>query len=202
MYRLILLATSICFGTFAQGANVVINAGFDSLPDGPIANPGSPTDPVADGRLVQLFVSTTDDVMDPPSGTDFLGGDDVLIGSGPVDSFFGTFPGGGTIATATLSTPTGSGIDGDELVYLRWWPTVNSGDSRVTGTEPYVQVELPGRFPTTDGTFGGAQGFSVDAAALAQNANADGLGYTLVPEPSSVGLLMIGFLSLFVRRRR
>ncbi len=196
----------ICFllvGVISAQATITINLGASMIynADG--------TTPEAEGMLVQLIASTTDNIFSSPTTGSFTGNssDDLILGSFFVNS------GPGTVAQPLILTFSGNFNAGD-LLLLRWFPTISGTTipaappagsaygqfrtdivenfSNTTWVAPADGSTVDLNFLTTSG--GGTEPNSTGRASLT---------VTAIPEPSTYALF--GFASVglmaFARRR-
>jgi hypothetical protein len=172
------------------GANFLINV--SSLGDG--MGGLAPT-----GSTLIGVASVSDGTFDDPPIGDFVGGgsDDVVL-------FSKALTGEGTLTgtTGDIKFADHAGFDSSDPVRFVWFPALPSSPA---------PDNIPSRNPQAGETFV----FSTNEVMLANDTDAfntitfsqgniaatqsSGL---VVPEPSSVTLLLIGAMSLFVRRRR
>jgi len=201
----IVFAALMAFGTcLTANATIVINLTSAQLYG------ANGTTPMADGMLIQLLASTTDAAFAAPTATSFVGGsvDDVVQASYAMSSATASgFP-GGHIQAITL-TFAGNFNAGDALL-LRWWPTLAANASIPGVNTPYGefrsdQVENGSQvswFAPSDGA--NVQLKFLDAAAGGTRPDSAGRAslVTAVPEPTGMGLILVGGLGFAARRRR
>jgi hypothetical protein len=212
---LVVTACSLFFVTSAHSA-VNLQVGFDflTLSDG--------STPVPNGTLVQLIASTGNTTRDAPTSSSFVGGDDVLLGFAEANDFGvpnAVATGSGLVSTGLfnldgLAPPaTYVGVTSGDTLFLRWWPTLTSA-AAAPGTASFLEATLNQVVPSDGAQTNGLPGFSVlvdlpNSTGAVPSATADPLNVFspaadfagVIPEPSSILLLGLGFSAFLVRRR-
>ncbi|MEO7101152.1 MAG: PEP-CTERM sorting domain-containing protein [Luteolibacter sp.] len=162
--------------------------------------------PLANGQLIQLIASRSDSDFSTPTAASFVSGDDVVIGSGMVDSSILSVNGSAqfSILVDFASFP---GLGAGDPLLLRWFD-INAAesapgtgaaygefrtDSSVDGGDPWLMI----------GDGGGLITLTL-ASESAGGSQPDSAGYTLlaVPEPSSSAILLGALGAVAFRRRR
>jgi hypothetical protein len=197
-------------GASAHAAAITLNlsAGQLSLPDG---------QPIPDGSLVQLVVSTADTSFTSPradaTGLSFVGGslDDVVVASFAMNSASGGAPGvfSRPIILEYTQTFDGKTIGAGMPLMLRWWPNLttssNNASSDLSRTFGEFRRDTIDDFSDINWTLPGApstKGLNVLTPAFGGNTPAASLRATAVPEPTTGAMLLLGIASLALRRRR
>ena len=157
------------------------------------------------GSLVQLIVSTGDNVFSAPTANSFVGtsSDDFVLAS------FAVNPDGqfGQPITFTLG---GNDVTANDLLLLRWYPTLMSASGPGEGTS-YGQFRTDAieSFSNSawvvpnDGTY--TLNFLTQSQGGPNSESAGVANLAVVPEPSTVTLLALGGIAgaaALLRRRR
>ncbi len=191
---LALLVTSI-----SAHATITINLGVDKLFQ------SNGTTPIPTGSLLQLVVSTTDNVFTLPTAGSFVGGsaDDIVLASFACQS-------NGSFGGPIVFSLSGNLNAGDQIM-LRWFPTLtisssspgagtSFGQFRTDNIESASNIAwvVPADGSTVSLNFldiagGGTEPNSAGTASLVTAA---------IPEPSSVALAIFGGGALFAALRR
>lgn len=171
------------------------------------------TTPQGEGTLVQLIVSSTDNVFTLPSSSSYTGNssDDFILASFIINS------GPGTVAQPLIITYSGNIGAGDQIL-LRWFPTITGptppsltqagappagsayGQFRTDITENFSNATwvLPSDGSTIDLNFLTVSGGGTEP----NSAGAANMVVTAIPEPSTYALLGCGLIgALFLNRR-
>ena len=186
----------------------------------------------ANGALVVIAASTTDETFGSPEVADSIGtvgtlglfgqGDDMIINSFLVDAQFGD----GTVNN-NLNFDTPSGIAGGEAFGIFWFPGKTALTDNLTFADSYgffrddnmgTETGTAWTVPSAGGsvsyslfTAGNGFGLTYSGGSLSGSTHDVGThleagtkaGVTvLIPEPSSALLAMFGLLGLAFRRRR
>ena len=148
----------------------------------------------ASGDLVQLILTGPNGIIDTPSGTGGVTGDDVLL--------FTSHVGAGLTTTNTGLLVQSSVLYANSLIgtgaYVRFW------DSNTAANASYYGTSMVFALPSGD-AFGLAEFDFVPLSGSPRSANIPfGAGPAAVPEPSSLFILGLGVLGVrwFRQRRR
>lgn len=196
----LLLSSLLLLTAAAAHADVTLNLGGGNL----YTAGGASLAPV--GSLVQLIVSTGDNVFSAPTPNSFVGtsSDDFVLASFTINQGDGSFTQPITFSLAVNNIST------NDPLMLRWYPTLTSasgpgggttyGEFRTDAVESFSNIawSVP-----NDGTY--SLNFLTQAFG---GPNAESAGYanfTVVPEPSSTALLafggIAGAVAMFRRRK-
>lgn len=195
----LLLSSLLLLTAAAAHADVTLNLGGGNL----YTAGGTSLAPV--GSLVQLVVSTGDNLFSAPTPNSFVGTstDDFVLASFTIDDAAGAFTQPITFTLGVNSVTAG------DLLMLRWYPTLTSasgpgegtsyGEFRTDAVQSFSNIAWA---VPNDGTYD--LNFLTEAFG---GPNAESAGYanfTVVPEPSSVALLAFGGIAgaVAVFRRR
>lgn len=96
----------------------------------------APGVPLADGRLIQLIVSTSDANFSAPTSTSFVSGDDVVLFSFALDSSTSGTAGALTAVLNLSSLGSVPGLTAGDALVLRWFD-LNYGASTPTAGVAY-----------------------------------------------------------------
>ncbi len=174
------------------------------------------TTPVPDGTLLQIIASTTDNSFTAPSASSFVGGssDDTVVASYALNH--NTVGSAGGDFHSIVLTLSGNWTAGDQLL-LRWWPTLTTSSSSPGANTTYGQFRTDAvENGSTTAWVTPADGQTVnlnflDTAAGGTEPNGNGQGstngaasLTVVPEPSTYGMLGMGIVAggVYLARRR
>ena len=198
--KTVLALCSIFLTAISARADVTINlgAGQLSLSNG---------DPIPAGSLLQLVVSTGDNVFTPPVAGDFATGDDIVVASFSSNEFLG---GPGGTANSIIFTLT-SGVSAGDQLLLRWWPTLTTSSISPSTGDMFGQFRTDAVENSSDiGWFVPADGSTVALNFL--TSTFDGTEPDLVgdadffvapiPEPSTYALIIAGGIGFLALRRR
>jgi hypothetical protein len=188
----------------SYGAAITLNLGAGQLQN-------ALGQPVPDGALVQVVVSTSDAEFSTPTGLSFVGGstDDVVVASFALNSVFGGGPGmvGQAIQLEYNNTYGGRTIAAGMPMMLRWWPALTASATSPGGSLEVGQFrrdaiadfsEIGWVLPGAPATRGINALTPANGGTTAQSA----LRAQVIPEPSSAVLAVAGGLAMLVRRRR
>ena len=198
---LLILSFSIAL-SYAANAAAIVN-----LFAGQLFNSNGTT-PMANGGLLQVIASTSDNAFYAPTIGSFVGGnaDNIIAFSYAMNSAT-TGQTGSSLQGVTLTYAGAFGV-GDFLL-LRWWPTLTiSSPSPGAGT-PYGEFRTASIVDgSTTGWIAPADGgtvslnFATGNAGGSQPNSAGTANLATAPEPTSAALLTLGLVSLASRRRR
>ena len=204
MKRICLVGLSLLASVAFAHGTVLINLGAGNIYGTSLATLAPP------GSLLQLIVSTTDNIFTAPVAGSYTGGsaDDIVLASFVINAGLGS---PGTVAQPITITYTGNITAGD-LIMLRWFPTLTPLDTAPPADAPFGQfrIDLIQDFSTIAWVLppdvGGA--FDLNFLTMAQgstvNPETAGLANMVVaiPERSTVALLGLSVISLAAYSRR
>jgi len=190
---------------FAQ-ATITINLGGGNIYGTSTATLAPP------GALLQLVVSTTDNVFTAPTTGSYTGGsaDDVVLASFVINAGLGS---PGTFAQPIVVNYTGNISQGDFLM-LRWFPTLTPANLTPPAGSPFGQFRVDLVQDFSDITWAlpadGGGTFALNFLTMAQGStvNPESAGVAnmvvAIPEPTSVALIGVALAGLvgFARRRK
>ena len=204
MKRLFLFGLALLASATMAHATITINLGGGNL-YGTSTATLFPT-----GGLLQLIVSSTDNVFTAPVAGSYTGNsaDDVVLASFVLNNGLGS---PGTFAQAIIITLTGNINPGDQIL-LRWFPTLTLANTTPPAGAPFGQFRTDIIENFSDITWNLPNDGSLVALnflTMAQGgtrAEIEGVANMIVavPEPSTValvGLSVIG-LAAYSRRRK
>ena len=197
--KLRLAVLALLISSISAHATITINLGADKLFQ------SNGTTPIPTGSLLQLVVSTTDNVFTAPTANSFVGNsaDDIVLASFASQS-------NGTFGGPIVFSLSGNLNAGDQIM-LRWFPTLtlassspgagtSFGQFRTNNIENFSDIAwvVPADGSTVSLNFldiagGGSEPNSAGTASLLTAA---------IPEPSSVALAIFGGTSLILAVRR
>jgi hypothetical protein len=201
-----LLATVVLAGIASASAHAAaitlnLSAGQLSQPNG---------QPIPDGSLIQLVVSTQDASFSDPTALSFVGGsaDDVVVASFAMNSASGGAPGvfSRPIVLEYNNLFDGKNIGAGMPIMLRFWPTLTTSATNPgagLGTVGQFRRDTVDDFSDINWTLPGApstRGLNALTATFGGNTPSSAL--TATPEPTAGAMLALGALSFALRRRR
>jgi len=203
MKKLILtLALTNLVSVCARAAAITLNlsAGQLSTPNG---------QPIPDGALVQVLVSTVDTTFSAPTGLSFVGSsvDDVVVASFAMNSASGGAPGvfSRAVQLEYNNLFGGRTIAAGMPMLLRWWPTLTTSATAPGATNVMGQFrrDAAGDFSDIGWTLPSAPSTrTLNVLTPAFGGSTPTSALSAVPEPSAALLSAMGLIGLFARRRR